>query len=203
LSKKRLLVSTPARAQAARSPASSVSAGAKAGLANRDIIVEVDGKPMEKLATPELTVRNFVRKIMRMRSGEALKLKVLSGQKTKDVTVTLADMPTRPSEAKQYFNRALGLLVREKVMLDDFLEKSDSAKVPGLIVLGMVKASPAAVAGLNGGDVITNVNNQPVRTCDVFQQIVEKSLAASRTAPISFLVRRDEQAQVITVKPGT
>lgn len=177
--------------------------GAKAGLANRDIIIEVDGKPLEKLATPELTVRNFVRKIMRMRAGEALKLKVLSGQKTKDVTVTLADMPTRPDEAKQYFNKGLGLLVREKVMLDDFLDKGDSTKAPGLIVLGMVKASASAVAGLNGGDVITNVNNQPVKTCDTFKTIVEKSLAASPTAPISFLVRRGEQAQVITVKPGT
>jgi serine protease Do len=177
--------------------------GAKAGLANRDIIVEVDGKPLEKLATPELTVRNFVRKIMRMRAGDALKLKVLSGQKTKDVTVTLADMPTRPDEAKQYFNRDLGLLVREKVMLDDFLDKGDTTKAPGLIVLGLVKASASAVAGLNGGDVITNVNNQPVKTCDTFKTIVDKSLATSRTAPISFLVRRGEQAQVITVKPGT
>jgi serine protease Do len=176
---------------------------AKAGLANRDLILEVDGKPLEKLATPELTVRNFVRKIMRMRAGEALKLKILSGQKTKDVTVTLTDMPTRPDEAKQYFNKGLGLLVREKVMLDDFLDKSDSTKAPGLIVLGMVKASAAAVAGLNGGDVITNANNQPVKTCDTFKTIVEKSLAASPTAPISFLVRRGEQAQVITVKPGT
>jgi S1-C subfamily serine protease len=176
---------------------------AKAGLANRDIITAVDGKPLEKLATPELTVRNFVRKIMRMRAGEVLKLTVLSGQKTKEVSVTLADMPTRPDEAKQYFNKAIGILVREKVMLDDFLDKGDSTKAPGLIVLGMVKASASAVAGLNGGDVITNVNNQPVKTCDTFKTIVEKSLASSPSAPISFLVRRGEQAQVITVKPGT
>jgi serine protease Do len=175
---------------------------AKAGLTNRDIIIEVDGKPLEKLATPELSVRNFVRKLMRMRSGEALKLKVLSGRTTKDVTVTLGDMPTRPSEAKRYFNKALGLLVREKVMLDEFLDKSESAKVPGLIVLGMVKGSPAATGAFEGGDVITNVNNQPVKTVDVFQEIVEKSLAGSRTAPINFLVRRGDQAQVITVKPG-
>ncbi len=175
---------------------------AKAGLNDRDIIIALGGKELEKLATPELTVRNFVRTIMRMQAGQKINLTVLSGRETKDVTVTLADMPTRPSEAKRYFNKALGLLVREKVMLDEFLDKSESAKVPGLIVLGMVKGSAAATSGLQNGDVITNANNQPVKSISTFQQIVEKSLAASRTAPINFLVRRDEQAQVITVRPG-
>ncbi len=175
---------------------------AKAGLSNRDIIIEVNGKEIEKLATPELSVRNFVRKLMRMRAGATLKLKVLSGRQTKDVTVTLADMPKRPSEAKRYFNRAIGLLVREKVMLDEFLDKTPSATVPGLRVEGVVKGSASAAAGLSSGDVITNVNNQPVTTIQTLQQIVEQSLTTSRTAPINFLVRRGAQAQVVTVKPG-
>ena len=175
--------------------------GAKAGLANRDIIVEVNGKPIERLATPELSVRNFVRQLMRMRTGATLKLKILSGTQAKDVTVTLGDMPKRPSEAKRYFNKAIGLLVREKVMLDEYLDKGEAAGVPGLLVLGLVKASSSAVAGLRPGDVITNVNNQPVKTIQTLQQIVEKSLSTSRTAPINFLVRRGTQAQVVTVKP--
>jgi len=172
---------------------------AKGGLANNDIIVGFNGKPIEEMATPELSVRNFVRSLMRMNAGDQVKLKLFSG---KEVTVTLGDMPKRPSEAKRYYNRAIGLLVREKVMLDQYLDKGETANVPGLIVLGMARGSAAAAAGLQGGDVITNVSNQPVKTCDVFQQIVEKSLATSQTAPINFLVRRGEQAQVITVKPA-
>jgi len=175
---------------------------AKAGLADRDIIVEVNGKEIEKLATPELSVRNFVRKLMRMRAGATLKLKVLSGRQTKEVTVTLGEMPKRPSEAKRYFNRAIGLLVREKVMLDEFLDKTASAAVPGLRVEAIAKGSASAAAGLQSGDVITNVNNQPVKTIQTFQQIVEQSLTTSRVAPINFLVRRGDQAQVITVKPS-
>jgi S1-C subfamily serine protease len=175
---------------------------AKGGLSNRDVIIEADGKPIEEMATPELSVRNFVRKLMRMKAGETLKLKLLSGRSTKDVTVTLEDMPTRPSEAPRYFNKALGLLVREKVMLDEYLDKSETARVPGLVVMGVVKASPAAVAGIETGDLVTNVNNQPVKTVATFKQIVEGSLAASRTAPVNFLVRREAQAQLITVKPA-
>jgi S1-C subfamily serine protease len=110
-------------------------------------------------------------------------------------------MPIRPNEAKQYFNKSIGLLIREKVPLDEFLDKTPSSTVPGLIVVGMVKDSPVALAGLQGGDVITNVNNQPVTKVDSFKEIVEKSLAAGATTPIQLLVRRGEKAEVITVRP--
>ena len=177
--------------------------GAKAGLGDRDIIVEMDGKPLEKLATPDLTVKNFVRQLMRMRVGTVVKLKVLSGTASKEANVTLEAMPIRPNEAKQYFNKAIGLLIREKVPLDEFLDKTGSSTVPGLVVVGMVKDSPCALAGILGGDVITNVNNQPVKSVESFKEIVEKSLAAGATQPIQLLIRRGEEAQVITVRPTT
>jgi S1-C subfamily serine protease len=175
---------------------------AKAGLSNRDIIIEVSGRPLERLATPDLTVRNFVRQLMRMPVGTKLALTVLSGREKKTVTATLGVMPMRPSEAKRYFNRALGLLVREKVMLDEYLDKTPTADVPGLVVLGMAQGSPCVAAGMKTNDVITNVNNQPVKTVEIFRQLVERSLATSATAPINFLVRRGAQALVITVKPA-
>ncbi len=176
---------------------------AKAGLAKNDIIIEVNGKPIERMATSELSVRNFVRKLMRMKAGEVLKLKVLSGRKTKEVSVPLAKMPKRPTEAERYFNKALGLLVREKVMLDEYLIQDDSARAPGLIVMGVVRTGPAANAGLRGGDLIMNVNNQPVRTVKTYKQIVEGSLMTSQAAPINFLVQRGAaQPQLVTVKPA-
>lgn len=174
---------------------------AVAGLGERDIIIGMDGKPLEKLATPDLTVKNFVRQLMRMPVGTTVKFQILSGTTTKDVSVKLDAMPTRPNEAKQYFNRAIGLLVREKVALDEFLDKTGSSTVPGLVVLGMVKDSAAAASGLQGNDVITNVNNQPVTTADTFKEIVEKSLAANRTGLINLLVRRGEDAKVIVIRP--
>jgi len=175
---------------------------AKAGLGNRDIVVELNGQPIEKLATPQLTVQNFVRLLTRMPEGTKVALKVLTGAKPREVAITLGRMPKRPAEAERYFNRALGLLVREKVPLDEYLGKSETARVPGLLVMGVVKDSPSADAGLRGDDLITNVNNQPVKTREVFAQIVEKSLAANPKAAINFLVRRGPDAQVIVVKPA-
>ena len=174
---------------------------AKAGIADRDVIIGMNGKPIEKLATPDLTVKNFVRTLMRMRVGTVVKFTILGvgGQPNRDVSVSLEEMPTRPNEAKQYFNKQIGLLIREEVPLDEFLSKT--AVVPGLIVVGMVKDSAASVAGLEGGDIITNVNNQPVKTVDSFKEVVEKSLASNPTGPINVLVRRGETPQVITIRP--
>ena len=175
---------------------------ATAGLGNSDIIVEVNGAPLEKLATPEMSVRNFVRKLMRMSPGDKIQIKARSGAKTKDVTITLGDMPTRPNEAPREFIRAIGLLVREKVMLDQFLDKTPEAKVQGLLVLGLARDGASVAAGMKPGDGITNVNRQPVTTVKGFRSIVNTSLTVSRTAPINFLVRRGGQAQLITVKPA-
>jgi len=174
---------------------------ATAGIADRDIIIGMNGKPLEELATSDLTVKNFVRQLMRMPVGTSVKFQILSGTTTKDVSIKLEEMPIRPNEAKQYFNKAIGLLVREKVALDEFLDKTGSSTVPGLVVLGMVKDSPAAVSGLQANDVVTNVNNQPVTTADTFKVTVERSLRANSTGPITLLVRRGEEAKVITISP--
>ncbi len=174
---------------------------ANAGVADRDIIVGINGKPVEKLATDNLTVKNFVRQLMRMPVGTTVRFQMLSGTKPKDVSVKLEAMPTRPNEAKQYFSRTIGLLVREKVPLDEFLDKSGASAVPGLVVLGLVRDSAAAASGLQGNDVITNVNNQPVTTADTLEQVIEKSLAANPTAPIALQVQRGEEPKAITITP--
>lgn len=180
--------------------------GAKAGLQDRDIIVAMNGHPLEKLATPQLTVQNFARALMRMPEGTKVALKVLRAGKPVEVNVAMGAMPTRPDAAERYFNKAIGLLVRERVMLDDYLGEKEIAKVPGMLVMGIVKDSPAAagtapVGGLRPGDVVTNVNNQPVKTKEGFSEIVEKSLSTDPRQPINFLVRRGTEAIVVSVKP--
>ena len=175
---------------------------AKAGLEDRDIIVEMDGKPIEKLATPDLTVKNFVRKLMRMKAGTIVKFKVIRGMTgTKEVAIKLEQMPIRPNEAKQYFNKPIGLLIREQVPLDEFLDKTGSSAAKGVVVVGMVRNSPAALADIRAGDVITIVNNKPVKTADAFKEVVESSLVAGPTKPIQIMVQRGEEPVILTVRP--
>lgn len=45
----------------------------------------------------------------------------------------------------------------------------------GIIVLGVMRDSPAAAAGLRPGDVITTINGQSISEADAVQQLVEQS----------------------------
>ena len=74
--------------------------------------------------------------------------------------MTLESVPQLPYEAKRYLSRTLGFLVREKIDLDRYVDKSPAAAVPGLLVMG--SDGPAAGSGLREGDLITTVNDTPV-----------------------------------------
>jgi S1-C subfamily serine protease len=58
------------------------SAAAKAGLRNGDIILEVNGQRVDEDHSLAAILKNFS-------PGDAVKMKVLSGDQTKDITVTL------------------------------------------------------------------------------------------------------------------
>jgi len=175
---------------------------AQAGLEKRDIIIEVNGKPIEKLATPNLTVQNFVRQLMRMKAGTVVKIKVFRGiAGTKEVVVQLEEMPIRPNEAKQYYNKTIGVVIREQVPLDEFIDKTGSSAVKGVVVVAVARNSSAALGDVQPRDVVTMVNNKKTETADAFQEAVEGSLAAGRTNPIQVLIRRGQEAKVLTVRP--
>lgn len=173
----------------------------KAGLKDRDIIIAMDGQGMEQLATVDLTGRNFIRKLMRIPVGKQITLMVVSGKEEKNVTLTVGEMPTRPGEAKRYSHDGLGMIVREKVMLDKYIGKSAAADVPGMIVVYVKTDGPADVAGLKVSDVITNVNQQDVRTVDGFKQILEGALTGNPDAAINFVIHRGDQPLSINVQP--
>jgi serine protease Do len=188
---------------------------AKAGLQDRDIIVGINDQDIERLPTPELTAANFGNKLLRFPIGQPIKLTIHRMGETRTLEVTPAAMPSLPHEAKRYLNQSLGILVREKAVLDKFLDRSPTAAVPGLLTVLVRGDLPAGKAGLQQGDLIVNVNNQPVTTVAAFKQIVESSIAqdaqgrpaATQGAggprkPISLVIRRGDQTQTLTIELG-
>ncbi len=171
----------------------------KQGLAERDVIVALNGKPIEELATPELTARNFAIKLLRFNVGDTIRLTVLRGDKTKNITIKLVPMPTRPYEAPRYISRKLGFAVRERVMLDKHTREDAAADTAGLIVIGVAANSPADEAGLRSGDVITTIQKQAVDTVDAFRQILE----AAEGGRVTLLVRRGDEDMGITLRTGS
>jgi len=171
----------------------------KAGLQNRDVIVAVNGQPLEKLATSDLTTLNLDRKMTRFRPGQQITLTVVRGQETREATVTLDPFPMREEEAARHLDRKLGMLLREKIPMDQYLRLSASANVPGLVVALVAQDGPASKGGVQPYDLIAAVNNQPVQSIDGYKQI-EPTLPADQ--PINFLIRRGDMDMTVTVQPA-
>jgi serine protease Do len=171
---------------------------AKAGLADRDVVIAVGGETFPTMAMPDLTAAYLQRKLFRMAVGTKVKLTVRRGEETKDYEVTLEGVPQLPYEAKRYLSRTLGFLAREKVDLDRYVDKSAAAAVPGLLV--MAADGPAAGAGLREGDLITTVNSTAVTTAAGLKDAVEG--ATSKNEPVVLVIRRGDLTQTITIPPA-
>lgn len=171
----------------------------KAGLKDLDVIVSLNGQPLEAFPAPELVQAAFVRKLMGLKSGEKVTLGVLRGGVPQDVTVVTEDMPLRPFEANQYTSRALGLRVRDRVMLDDYISKDPLPKVPGVLA-AVGQGSPAANGGLQTGDLITTVGAQSTPTADTFKKVLEAALG--KGGPIEMIVNRAGKDVNVKVTPA-
>jgi len=172
----------------------------KAGLKPGNIIVGFNGKPLERLATPDLTARNLLRQIVRIPSGQTIKLTVLRELKPQEVSLKLTDMPMRPAEAPRYASKELGIIVREKVHLDQYLDRSATARIPGLVVISVARRDPPIE--LAAGDLVTMVNDQPVTSVATFKKLIKESLAADATKPVVVIMRRGgEGPRAVSISP--
>ncbi|KYC41916.1 peptidase S1 [Scytonema hofmannii PCC 7110] len=69
----------------------------------------------------------------------------------------------------------------------------------GILIVRVVPGSPADRAGLRPGDVIQEINNQPVTTTDALQQIVEKTGVGST---MQIELQRNGKSLQVSVQPG-
>jgi len=136
------------------------SPGAKAGLKVGDVITELNGKSINDAG--ELQVE-----VSQKQPGATLHLKALRDGNSVDVPVTLEAMGKRDhdnerSEAGHEKPRwGLGLAdltpdIRQQLQADE--------NVRGAVIEQVTPGSPADNAGLQRGEVITEVNRQPVQS---------------------------------------
>ncbi len=174
---------------------------AKLGLKNRDLIVAMDGKALEAFASPEMVVMNFQQTYMRKPTGQTVSLKVLSDGASREIKLPLEPMPTLPRQAPRFIHRTLGLVLREKVMLDQHLDKGPTAGVEGMVVEAVGQRSPAEKAGLRQGDVVTTMNDQALRTAQQCKTIVTQAMDKTPPAEIKIIIQRGSSVETLTIRP--
>jgi S1-C subfamily serine protease len=172
---------------------------AKAGLNEEDIIVAVDGEPFPAYPRAEQISRHFQRLVARAGVGATMRLDVLRGGKAIKAAVKLQGWPKRPEQAKRYASRDLGVLLREKVAIDRYIDKTGTGAIPGVMVLQVAERSPAFLADLKAGDTISAVSGEKVTTVGAFAELVARSFKSGRG--IDLAVSREGQDLSIRIEP--
>ncbi len=174
----------------------------QAGLKQGDIIVKLNGQPLERGDEPEELPMIFSRRLMRMKVGDEVVLSVLRrrGQPLQDIKVTLAEQPPRPNTAKRYFAEDLGFAVRDAVFIDTYMRHLQ-ADAKGVIVAVLRPQSSAESGGLHDGDMIQRLNGEIVTNVDEFQKAYEQLRKDKPKESVVLVVLREGHEDTIRIEP--
>jgi serine protease Do len=169
-------------------------AAEKAGVEAGDIIVKVDGKPVEKSS-------DLPRIIGNLKPGTKATLQVFRRGSTRDLTVTVsefeADRPVRRAQAEQgaapVTKSALGLTVSD---LSEAQKKE--LRVRGGVRVDAVEGA-AARAGLREGDVVLSLDNTDIADSKQFATVAAR---AEKARSVSVLVRRGDAVNYLVIRPA-
>ena len=169
------------------------SPAAKAGLQAGDVIVQFNGTKIDK-------VSDLPRLVGNTKPGSKASLTIFRRGKQQQLSITVADVPADESQVAQA-PEASGATANAKTL---GLRVTDltAAQKKALGVRGGVQVAeasgPAARAGMRPGDVVLAIANTEVASVKDFEAALAK---ADQSKPVNVLVRRDEWAQYLLIRP--
>jgi serine protease Do len=169
------------------------SPAARAGVKAGDILLainetRVDGRFPEQLPPIQNLIASHP-------IGTTLKLTVKRGTETHEFPVVTEKLESRVGE--EWAFEKWGMSVRK--VSRTFARENQLPDEDGVVVIGVQPGYPANVAGVNRGDVLTKVNQQPLESLDV----LKRAHAAYEATPEPVLVEvmRNRQISLVVFKP--
>ena len=156
------------------------SPAAEAGIEPGDIVISVDGKSVE---TPE----SLDYRLATLPMGSTAEIEVLRNGKPTKLSLTIQKAPEGSGEKLQIAGRGpfAGATVAD--LTPAVLQRM---RLPvtetGVVVTEIARNSPAARMGLKTGDIVRELNGEPIKTAAQF-----KSLAEEDTRLWRFAINRD------------
>ena len=154
---------------------------ARAGIQRGDVVSAMNGEPIRDMN--DLRVR-----LAMARPGTTAKLKLSRDGKEQELPVEIALLPEPPANPpKPLKNESAISGVQVQDLNSQMLrELGLPPEIQGVIVANIPDGSPAEAAGLNRGDVIQEVNRNPVANMNDFR----KAVAAAESRQLLLLINR-------------
>ena len=172
---------------------------APAGFRPGDVVVAIDGRPLETGDTPKAVKERFILQLERMRPGTRVLLNVcrsVAGQMTRvQISLVLASAPKQIYQARRAWSDRLGLGVRE-IMPDDQFELRLPPSDPGLVVTKLKPNASAQAAGILENDLVVQLNGRAMTNLDEFQAAT-KAIEVSRSVVV--VIKRQGREQTLRV----
>ncbi len=162
----------------------------QAGLEAGDLVVEFNGKSVDNMGT----FRNTVAFVAPETKANVV---VLRNGDRKSFSVTIGELPSAPQAEASHpqWVESLGFTVQP---LSDELRKQNSWQgVNGVVIDQIESSSPAALAGLQPGMLVEEVNRQKVDNVDEFHKLVEE---AKEEGQVLFRVKHGEYSRYVTIQ---
>jgi serine protease Do len=161
------------------------SAAAKGGLKAGDIIVAFNGQPVEKAA-------EFQRRVAMKKPGSEVEITVLRDDKKQTLTAKLEERPSDEQLAANIKGQAAEKLgITAQNLTDDLAKQFGFVGQKGVLVTDVEPDSPAAMAGIQPGSLIQEVNRKPVDNVKEFKEAVD---AAAKEGKVMLRVRYEKSS---------
>jgi len=173
------------------------SAAERAGIRQGDVIVALNGSTVNE-------TNAFRNQVATMGPGVQVTLTLLRDNREQKVTATLGEVKPETARSEETESTKPGATNQGKLGLtvvplttEIASELSLRAGTPGVVVETVDAAGPAATAGLARGDVIQEVNRQPIRSATDLSTAIDRS----GTKPALLLINRRGNVFYVTIRP--
>jgi serine protease Do len=168
------------------------SPAGKAGLREGDVIRRFNGNTVE-------TAHDLSRMVAGTAPDTEVRLDIIRGGKPQTVPVTLGILPdeaTQPETESSKEESAWGMTLQN--VTPELAERFGWAeREAGVVISNVEEGSPAAEAGLRGGDLIKELNRQPIQNLEAYNRVMRDAKDAET---LLLLVKRGERTFFVVVK---
>jgi serine protease Do len=163
----------------------------RAGIKEGDIIKKVDGRSVT-------SARRLQNEILRREVGETVKITLLRDGRRLTFYVALGEMPEEGVAKREKKEERLGITAKTltpELARSFNLDPDDE----GVVIIEVERGSPAELGGLRRGDLIKEINHNPIKDIRDFIREMDR---IDLQKGVIFLIRREDHQLYLSITMG-